>query len=97
MYSWGKKEVSKGEKGVEKLEDVMGLGIDMILEIDGISSILKNLKVIWERIEDKSWEYIKGLKEMSGNLDSDEKNILFEIVYVLNVGRNSVKNGRWKE
>ena len=34
----GNKELTKGQKAVENLEDVMAFGIHMILEIDAISS-----------------------------------------------------------
>ena len=32
------------------------------------------------------------IEEMSPNLHTDEKNILFQIVYVLNLARNTLKN-----
>lgn len=97
IYSWANKELTKGQKAVENLEDVMAFGIHMILEIDAISSIFKNFKLISETIEDKTSEYIKGFKEMSPNLHTDEKNILFQIVYVLNLARNTLKNRTWKQ
>lgn len=77
IYSWANKELTKGQKAVENLEDVMAFGIHMILEIDAISSIFKNFKLISETIEDKTSEYIKGFKEMSPNLHTDEKIFCF--------------------
>ena len=45
----------------------MAFGIHMILEMDAVSSIFKNFKLISETIEDKTSEYIKGFKEIVEN------------------------------
>ncbi len=62
IYSWANQELTKGQKAVENLEDVMAFGIHMILEIDAISSIFKNFKLISETIEDKNFRVYKGIQ-----------------------------------
>lgn len=97
IYSWANKELPENKKAVENLEDVMAFGIHMILEMDSVSSMFKNYRLISETIEAKTSEYIMGFKEMSSNLHTDEKDILFQIVYILNLARNTLKNRTWKQ
>lgn len=104
IYSFGNNEIldEGSTMKVFNLENVMCLGYQLIYNKYNLYEIIGNLaknrhSVVRLEVYNQVNEYIKGMYYTNESIHELEKHIIFDIVYTLNMARNTLKNRTWKQ
>lgn len=99
ILSWGEKHLKTLHK-ITGLDKAMVIGVKMIIEgKDSELFFLKSYNLLDTDDEEYSKinEYAPGFHASSNILHSEEKIMLFDVVYQLNIARNLLKSRPWKQ
>lgn len=95
ILSWGTNHVMDySDFKVNNLKDVMTLGISMVTE--GTIGLVNRFNMIDEDHESVK-DYTPGFNTLSEASHEEEKILLFNVVYELNIARNLLKCRPWKQ
>jgi len=94
IFSWGTNEVDeKADFKVESLKDIFILGTAMT----DSNLISVNRFCMIDEEHESVRDYIPGFDTMSEYSHEEEKSILFDVIYELNMARNLLKSRPWKQ
>ena len=95
IFSWGTSYVvDYSDFKVKELKDVITLGIAMVTE--GSIGLVNRFNMIDEDHESVK-DYTPGFNTLSESSHEEEKVLLFNVVYELNIARNLLKCRPWKQ
>lgn len=97
IFSWGTNAVYEySDFKVKTLKDVITLGIALTSEI-GRNPLLANRFRLIDEEHESVKDYTPGFNTLSESSHENEKLLLFEIIYELNIARNLLKCRPWKQ
>lgn len=97
IFSWGTNAVYEySDFKVKTLKDVITLGIALTSEI-GRNPLLANRFRLIDEEHESVKDYTLGFNTLSESSHENEKLLLFEIIYELNIARNLLKSRPWKQ
>lgn len=97
IFSWGNTSLeSYSNFKVKNLNDVITLGMAMNSDINGSIGLVNRFKLIDEDHQSVK-EYTPGFNTLSNAAHEEEKILLFDVVYELNIARNLLKSRPWKQ
>ena len=97
ILSWGTNAVYEySDFKVKTLKDVITLGIALTSEI-GRNPLLANRFRLIDEEHESVKDYTPGFNTLSESSHENEKLLLFEIIYELNIARNLLKSRPWKQ
>lgn len=97
IFSWGTNAVYEySDFKVKTLKDVITLGIASTSEI-GRNPLLANQFRLIDEEHESVKDYTPGFNTLSESSHENEKLLLFEIIYELNIARNLLKSRPWKQ
>lgn len=97
IFSWGTNAVYEySDFKVKTLKDVITLGIALTSEI-GRNPLLANRFRLIDEEHESVKDYTPGFNTLSESSHENEKLLLFEIIYELNIARNLLKSRPWKQ